>query len=347
MGFECPIPSGDGDRITLGHGGGGRLTSRLIHEYLLPALDNGHLRQLHDGAVLDFDSGSPLAMTTDSFVVTPPFFPGGDIGSLAVYGTLNDLAMCGARPLWLSLSLILEEGFALGKLRMILESIRNACRAAGVEVVTGDTKVVEKGKGDGVFINTTGIGRVLPGVRVSPDRVQVGDHILVNGPLAEHGICILSSREGLSFENPVSSDSANLWPLAEAVLRRVGEQVHVLRDATRGGLASVLHELISGRPVGVRLREAAVPVREQVRGACELFGLDPLYVANEGKLVAFVSPGASQMALEEMRGHPLGREAAIVGEVVGSHNGMVVLETIIGGRRIVDMISGEQLPRIC
>ncbi len=346
MAFECPATLDREENITLGHGGGGRLSARLIRDCLLPALDNPHLRPLHDGARLDFGE-SRLAFSADSFVVSPAFFPGGDIGSLAVHGTCNDLAMCGAKPLFLSLSLILEEGYPLADLRAVLESIRRACDAADVRIVTGDTKVVEKGKGDGVFINTSGIGRIHPRASIGADRIRPGDRILLSGPIAEHGVCILSTREGMAFESPIESDSAHLWPLVEGLLEAVGDQVRVLRDATRGGVASALNELLAGTSAGALLREEAIPLREEVRGACEIFGLDPLYVANEGKFVAFVAPEAAEDALAALRRHPLGRRAAVLGECVPSHPGLVVLRTRIGGSRVVEMISGEQLPRIC
>jgi hydrogenase expression/formation protein HypE len=344
--FECPLPVQAYDTITLGHGGGGKLTQRLIADLLLPMLGNSYLNQLHDGAVIPFGR-KKLAFSTDSFVVSPPFFPGGNIGHLAVHGTVNDLAMCGARPLYLSLAFILEEGFSVRSLAEIVDVIRNACEFLNVQVVTGDMKVVERGKGDGIFINTTGIGEVMRGIDIAPDRIRAGDRVVLNGPIAEHGIAILSVREGLSFETELKSDTAALWPLVEAILLVGGREVHALRDATRGGVASVLNELAQAAHVGMMIEEAQILVREDVKGACEILGLDPLYVANEGKLVAFVSPDACDDVLRLMRLHPLGREAQIIGEVVEANPGVVRLRTGLGGSRVVEMLSGDQLPRIC
>ncbi len=346
MGFECPLPIQDYDTVTLAHGGGGKVTHRLIEQILLPALDNPALRELHDGAVVSWQHGS-LALSTDSYVISPPFFPGGDIGSLAVHGTVNDLAMCGARPRYLSLAFILEEGFLLKDLWKILVSIRRACDEAELIVATGDTKVVEHGKGDGIFINTTGIGERVSGVEISPRRIEAGDRLLLSGSIAEHGIAIMSVREGLEFETALESDTAPLWPLVEAILERAGRQVHALRDATRGGVASVLNEMAMAAGVGIVLDEAAVPVRESVKGGCEILGLDPLYVANEGRFVAFVAADAADDVLAAMRDHPLGREACLVGEVVAEHPRVVRLRSRFGGSRVLDMMSGEQLPRIC
>ncbi len=344
--FQCPIPIQDYDAVTLAHGGGGKLTQKLIRDLFKPTLDNPFLAELHDGALLPAPTAR-LAMTTDSFVVSPPFFPGGNIGDLAVNGTLNDLAMCGARPRYLALSFILEEGFLLKDLWTILATIRERTLEAGVMVVTGDTKVVERGKGDGVFITTTGIGEILEGVDVRPSRIQPGDKILLSGPIAEHGMAIMSVREGLSFETELQSDTANLWPLVEALLQAGGMDVHALRDATRGGVASALNELAQASRTGIRIQEEAIPVREDVRGACEILGLDPLFVANEGRFVAFVRGNRAEELLAVLRAHPLGREAAIIGEVVDEHPGVVQMDTWLGGRRIVEMLSGEQLPRIC
>lgn len=346
MPFECPIPIQDYDTVTLAHGGGGKLTQKLITELFQPALDNPFLRELHDGAVVPWEDGQ-LALTTDSYVISPPFFPGGNIGSLAVHGTVNDLAMCGAQPLYLSLAFILEEGFRLKDLWEILVSIREAADRLGIQVVTGDTKVVERGKGDGIFINTTGIGRVLPGIHISPRRIRPGDKILLNGPIAEHGIAILSLREGLSFETSLESDTAALWPLVEKILSVGKDKVHALRDATRGGVASAVNELAQSAHVGMVLEESEIPVRDAVQGACEILGLDPLFVANEGKFLAFVDPEIAEEILEVMRADSLGREARIIGEVVDEHPGIVRLKTWLGGSRVVEMISGEQLPRIC
>jgi hydrogenase expression/formation protein HypE len=342
----CPIPISDYPHITLAHGGGGRLTQMLIEQMFVPAFANAALETLHDGAILDVSSAR-LAFSTDSFVVHPIFFPGGDIGSLAVHGTVNDLAMCGARPLALSSALILEEGLPMSDLWRIVQSMQNAARAVGVPIVTGDTKVVDRGKGDGVFINTAGIGIIPAHARVAPTRAQVGDVILINGAIAEHGIAIMSVREGLEFETQLRSDSAPLHDIVARVLDVAGEHVHVLRDPTRGGVASVLNEIAAQARVGIRLNEAAIPLADAVRGACEILGFDPLYVANEGKFIAIVAREVAEQVLATLRAHPLGKDAAIIGEVVAEHPGKVYLRSRIGGLRVVDMLSGEQLPRIC
>ncbi len=345
-GPSCPAPAGDGGTVLLGHGGGGTLSQRLLDEIFLPAFSNPALAALHDGARLDFPAGR-IAFSTDSFVVRPLFFPGGDIGSLAVHGTVNDLAMCGARPVALSAGFILEEGFPLEDLRRIVASMRGAAEAASVPIVTGDTKVVDRGKGDGVYVNTAGIGVVPDGIEIDPRRAAPGDAVLLSGPIADHGIAILSVREGLGFEGDVRSDSAALHGLAAAILAAGGASVRVLRDPTRGGVASALNEIAEASKTGIRLEERAIPVREAVRGACEILGLDPLYVANEGKCLAIVAPERADGVLAAMRAHPLGRDAVRIGEVVASPSGRVVLESAIGGTRIVDRMSGEQLPRIC
>jgi hydrogenase expression/formation protein HypE len=347
-GGSCPLPRSDHATVQMAHGGGGRMTRQLIEELLVPAFDNEILAQLHDGAVLGVDgSAGRLAFTTDSFVIRPLFFPGGDIGSLSVHGTINDLAMCGARPLALSCALILEEGFPLADLERVVASMRGAAAAAGVPVVTGDTKVVDRGKGDGVFVTTTGLGWVPEGVEISPGRARPGDVVLISGEIAVHGVAILSVREGLEFDTALESDSAALHDLVAELMERVGDAVHVLRDPTRGGVAAVAHEIAGQAGVGVRLREASLPLSDAVRGACEILGLDPLYVANEGKCLAVVAPEAAEEALEALRGHPLGCDAAAIGEVVEEHPGRVVLRSRIGGERVVDLLSGEQLPRIC
>ncbi|MEW5960451.1 MAG: hydrogenase expression/formation protein HypE [Chloroflexota bacterium] len=346
MGLQCPIPISDYPTILMAHGGGGRLTQMLIDRMFVPAFDNPTLETLHDGAILEAN-GTRLAFSTDSFVINPLFFPGGDIGSLAVHGTVNDLAMCGARPLGLSSALILEEGLPMADLWRVVQSMQQAAQAVGVPIVTGDTKVVDRGKGDGVFINTAGLGLIPAGVHVSPRRVRPGDVILINGAIAVHGIAIMSVREGLEFETTLQSDSAPLHDLVGRVLEAAGEQVHVLRDPTRGGLASTLNEIAGQARAGIRLDEASIPIWEQVRGACEILGLDPLYVANEGKALVIVAREVAGQALEIMRRHPLGQESAIIGEVVADHPGKVFLRSRIGGLRVVDMISGEQLPRIC
>jgi hydrogenase expression/formation protein HypE len=330
----------------MAHGGGGRLTQMLIDRMFVPTFDNPTLETLHDGAILEAN-GARLAFSTDSFVINPIFFPGGDIGSLAVHGTVNDLAMCGARPVGLSTALILEEGLPMEDLWRVVQSMQQAAREVGVPIVTGDTKVVDRGKGDGVFINTTGLGLIPAGVRVSPERARPGDLVLINGAIAVHGIAIMSVREGLEFGTTLESDSAPLHSLVETILDTAGEQVHVLRDPTRGGLASTLNEIAVQSKAGIRLQEASIPIWDQVRGACEILGLDPLYVANEGKALVIVAKEAAEQVLAAMQAHPLGREAAIIGELVDDHPGKVFLRSRIGGMRVVDMISGEQLPRIC
>lgn len=345
-GLQCPIPISDYPSVLLAHGGGGRLTQMLIERMFLPSFANPTLESLHDGAVLEIN-GARLAFSTDSFVISPLFFPGGDIGSLAVHGTVNDLAMCGAQPLGLSAGFILEEGLPMEDLWRVVRSVQRAAQEVGVPIVTGDTKVLDRGKGDGVFINTSGVGLIPAGVNISPRRARPGDLVLINGAIALHGIAIMSVREGLEFETALESDSAPLHGLVAGLLEAAGEQVHVLRDPTRGGLASALNEIAAQARVGVRLDESKLPLHEEVRGACEILGLDPLYVANEGKCLAIVAREAAGAVLEAMRAHPLGREAALIGEVVEDHPGKVFLRSRIGGQRVVDMISGEQLPRIC
>ncbi|HWD18258.1 MAG TPA: hydrogenase expression/formation protein HypE [Verrucomicrobiae bacterium] len=341
----CPLPINDHQEIVLGHGSGGKLTHRLIEKLILPAFRNPLLEPLHDGAVFPIN-GVKLAFSADSYVVKPIFFPGGDIGALAVHGTVNDLAMCGARPLYLSACFIIEEGFPMQDLWRILQSMRDAASAAGVSLVTGDTKVVDRGKGDQIFINTSGIGQVFPDVNIHPGRATVGDKIIVSGEIAVHGIAIMSVREGLEFETEIASDTAPLGGLVETIFAAT-RNVHVLRDPTRGGVTSAVSEIAEAAKVGIRLQEQALPLSEEVKGACEILGLDPLYVANEGKLLAVVPAAEADRVLAAMRGHPLGRHAAVIGEVVADHPGMVIMKTRIGGTRVVDMLSGEQLPRIC
>lgn len=343
--LSCPLPLTTKDKVLLGHGSGGQLTQTLIREVFLPAFDNPTLAQLNDQAVVSIN-GFRLALTTDSFVVKPLFFPGGDIGSLAVHGTVNDLAMGGARPLYLTAAFILEEGLPWATLEQVAASMRCAAAAASVEIVTGDTKVVEKGSGDGLFINTTGVGLVPKGVRLSADQARPGDRILLSGTIGDHGIAILAQREGLAFESAVQSDSAPLHTLVEVMLT-ASPTLRCLRDPTRGGLSSALNEIAQQSGVGMRLEEDAIPVRDEVQGACELLGLDPLYVANEGKLVAIVAPEAAASVLAAMRTHPLGREARLVGSVTAENPGLVTMRTRIGTTRIVDMLAGDQLPRIC
>ena len=345
-GAACPIPISDYPTILMAHGGGGRLTQMLIEKMFAPAFADPNLETLHDGAFLDV-AGSRLAFSTDSFVIRPLFFPGGTIGSLAVHGTVNDLAMCGARPLALSAGLILEEGLPMQDLWTIVGSMKAAALAARVPIVTGDTKVVDRGKGDGVYVNTTGIGVVVPGARISPKRARAGDVVILSGSMAVHGIAIMSVREGLEFETELRSDTAPLWDLVEPVLASLGAHVHVLRDPTRGGVATTLNEIAATASCGIVLDERALPVREEVAGACEILGLDPLYVANEGVCLALLARETADEALAILRGHPLGREATIIGEVVADHPGAVWLKTRIGGTRIVDVLTGEQLPRIC
>lgn len=342
----CPIPISDYPTVQLAHGGGGKLSQILIEGMFAKTFHSPELEVLHDGAVLGVGGGR-LAFSTDSFVISPYFFPGGDIGSLAVHGTVNDIAMCGARPLAISVGFILEEGLPMEHLWRIVQSIQRAAAAVGVTVVTGDTKVVDKGKGDGVYINTTGLGLVPDGVDISPLRVRVGDKVLVSGEIAVHGIAIMSVREGLEFETRLESDSAALYPLVARILEVGGEAVHVLRDPTRGGVASALNEIAGRSQTGIRLDEQDIPSSDEVRGACEILGFDPLYVANEGKCLTIVEATRAEAVLAAQRSHPLGRRAAIIGEVVDEHPGRVVLRSRIGGERIVDMLSGEQLPRIC
>ncbi len=343
--LQCPLPTSQYREVLLAHGGGGRLMHQLLEGLFLPAFSEGREPNRHDGAVLAV-GGARLAFTTDSYVVQPLFFPGGDIGSLAVNGTVNDLAMCGARPLYLSAGFILEEGLPLETLARIAGTMRDAARAASVHLVTGDTKVVDRGKGDGVFINTSGLGVVEHGLDIGPGSVRPGDAVLLNGDLGRHGIAIMVAREGLAFESEIESDCA---PLADLVgrLLEAGQVLHCLRDATRGGLASVLVEIAQAAGLAVRIRERAIPVREDVRGACELLGFDPLYVANEGRFAVFLPAAQADRALEIMRAHPLGAEAANIGEVLEGPAGLVTMTSAIGGSRVVDMLSGEQLPRIC
>ncbi|MBI4597628.1 MAG: hydrogenase expression/formation protein HypE [Candidatus Omnitrophica bacterium] len=343
--LACPIPLTDYPTVLLGHGGGGKLTQQLIERLMLPAFNNPWLGMRHDGAVMDLQ-GVRLAFTTDSYVVQPLIFPGGDIGRLAVNGTVNDLAMCGACPLWLSLGFILEEGLPMETLWRVIQSIQHAAKSANVSVVTGDTKVVEKGKGDGLFINTSGVGVVPAGVVIAPSQVRAGDAVLLSGDLGRHGIAIMAVREGLNFETTIESDTA---PLADLVARLLAAkmQVHCLRDLTRGGLASGLIEIAHAAKVSIDIDETVLPIQEEVRGACELLGLDPLYVANEGRCVAFVAADDASRALELMRSHPLGRDATLIGYVADAAPSQVTVHNAIGSQRMLDLFSGEQLPRIC
>jgi hydrogenase expression/formation protein HypE len=343
--LSCPIPIGDYPNSLLAHGGGGMLTRQLLEKLFLPAFDNPALASRHDGAVLEV-GGARLAFTTDGHVVRPLFFPGGDIGSLAVYGTANDLAMCGARPLWLSAAFIVEEGLPTETLARVVASMREAARVAGVQLVTGDTKVVERGKGDGLYLATAGIGLVEHALEISPASVRPGDAILVSGDLGRHGIAIMACREGLELETTIESDCAPLWGLVQALLAE-NVRVHCLRDLTRGGLAAALCEIALATGLDLRLDERAIPVGEVVRGACELLGLDPLHVANEGRLVAFVQAEDAERAFNLMTNHPAASGPALVGHVVGKGSGQVVLTSPIGATRVLTMPSGEQLPRIC
>ena len=342
---SCPIPHGDYAHILLAHGGGGRLMHQLIEQTIVPVFRNPVLEVRHDSAVLEI-AGVRLAFTTDGYVVRPLFFPGGDIGTLAVNGTVNDLAMSGARPLYLSASFVLEEGLPVETLQRILASMRRAADAADVQIVTGDTKVVDRGKGDGIFITTAGVGRIDHSLAITPTSVQPGDAILLSGDVGRHGMAVMAVREGLAFETTIESDCA---PLAGMVtdLLSAGIAVHCLRDLTRGGLASALIEIAEAAKVQIHIREVAVPVGEEVRGACEILGFDPLYVANEGRFVSFVPSDQAERALSILRSHPIGKDAAIIGVVAEKPAGLVTIESQIGATRIVDMLSGEQLPRIC
>jgi hydrogenase expression/formation protein HypE len=342
--WSCPLPALTSDQILLAHGDGGKLMHQLLESVFFPALaDPSHNR--HDGAVVEIN-GTRLAFTTDSYVVRPLVFPGGTIGDLAVYGTVNDLAMCGAKPLFLSTGFILEEGLSIETLRQVVASMREASRRAGVALVTGDTKVVDKGKGDGIFINSAGVGVVETYLDISPKSVQPGDAVLVSGDLGAHGIAVLSVREGLEFEAPVLSDAAPLWAPVKALLD-AGLELHCLRDLTRGGLSSALNEIATDRAVAMRVEESAIPVSEIVKGACEMLGLDPLYVACEGRFAAFLPEQQCGRALELLHGFESCRLAARVGLVQESPAGTVLLRSRIGGNRVLDMLSGEQLPRIC
>lgn len=342
---SCPLPVSAKNTVQLAHGGGGRVMQEFIQDVFVRAFQNPMLESLHDGATWPVEKGT-LAFTTDSYVVHPLFFPGGDIGSLAVNGTINDLAMCGAKPLYLSAGFILEEGLSMEVLQRVVNSMAEAARAAGVPIVTGDTKVVDRGKGDGIFINTSGVGVVPIGVRVLPTLIQPGDAILVSGDLGSHGVAVLSVREGLTFDGNVESDSAPLHHIV-ADLIETGIELHCLRDLTRGGLASVLNELAAAAKIGITVEESAVPVSEPVRGACELLGLDPLYVANEGRFVAIVPASQAEAALAVMHRHKAASQAAHIGTVTDRDSPMVVLGTVVGTHRILDLLSGEQLPRIC
>ena len=344
--WTCPIPLRDYPTIVMGHGGGGKLGIELVEHLFLPAFRNPALENLGDAAVFDLH-GARLAMTTDSFVVRPLFFPGGSIGDLAVNGTVNDLAVSGAEPGLLTASFILEEGLPLAQLSAIVENMARAAAAAGVKIVTGDTKVVERGHGDGCYINTAGVGMLRTGVAVGPQRAQVGDAVIVSGTLGDHGMAIMSVREGLQFDSPIRSDCAALNGMIAAVLSEAGCAVHAMRDPTRGGLASTLNEIAAASDVGIVIDEAKVPVRPEVQAACELLGLDPVYVANEGKAVFFVAQEAAERVVAVLHAHSRGREAAHIGQVTGDHRRMLVARTTLGAKRVIPMQIGEQLPRIC
>jgi len=342
--LACPLPVTERKTVVLGHGSGGKLTAQLIRDLILPAFDNPLLNRLDDQAVLEA-GGARIAFTTDGFVVTPLFFPGGDIGKLAVHGTINDLAMSGAVPLALSAALIIEEGFSMDELRRVVASMAEAARAAGVPIVTGDTKVVPHGAADGMFVTTSGVGLVPAGVNISAGNARPGDRILLSGTIADHGMAVMAQREGLEFEGAIESDTAALHRLV-AAMTAAGE-IHALRDPTRGGLGATLVEIAAAARIGVEAHARAIPVKEPVRAACELLGIDPLFVANEGKLAAFVPPESAARVLAAMRAMPEGRDAVEIGEAVAAHPGMVLLKTEIGGTRVVDLPFGEQLPRIC
>jgi len=353
--MACPIPLSNHEHVALGHGSGGTLTAELIARLFLPELGNQVLNALEDQAIVNLDdhwapdNGAKLprlAFTTDSFVVRPLFFPGGDIGKLAVNGTINDLAVGGATPKFLAAAFILEEGLPLADLRRIVLSMGQACHDANVLLVTGDTKVVDRGKGDQVFITTSGIGLVPGGRHLSIGNARPGDRVLISGTIGDHGITIVSLRDGIEFETDLQSDTAPLHDLTRVMLEAC-PNIRCMRDPTRGGLSSTVNELAHASKVGVKLDEAALPIRHEVHAACEMLGLDPMYVANEGKLVAVVAREDSERLLEKMRSHPLARDAAIIGEVVGEHPGMVTMRSLIGGERVVTMLAGEQLPRIC
>lgn len=345
MQLNCPLPASQGDIITLGHGSGGLLTHQLLQREVFDLLQNDWLDQQHDGAT--FSLHGKVAFSTDSYVVSPLFFPGGNIGDLAINGTVNDLAMCGAMARYLSLSFIIEEGLEIALLRKVLQSIKTAAQSAGVAIVTGDTKVVERGKGDQLFINTSGIGHIHPGAKIHHNRIVPGDVVIVSGEIATHGMAIMSVRKGLEFETAVCSDTRPLNEMVMKLLDTYGEQVKFLRDPTRGGLGSVLNEMTEATKLGVMMEEATLPVNEQVAAACEMLGLDPLYVANEGIFVLIAGREVASACLNTLRSMKGGEQAAIIGTVTKENAGKVVLESRIGGHRVVNFLPGEQLPRIC
>jgi hydrogenase expression/formation protein HypE len=342
---SCPIPVTEYPEIVLAHGGGGGLTHQLIEKMILPSFANPFLNARHDGAVVNVGS-SRIAFTTDSYVVNPHFFPGGDIGALAVNGTVNDLAMCGARPLYLSAGFILEEGFPMDDLWRVITSMKQNAEDVGVKLITGDTKVVDKGNGGGIFINTSGIGIIQSGLTISPEYILPGDSLILSGDLGRHGIAVMSAREGMEFERPIESDTAALMRPVQSLID-AGINVHCLRDLTRGGLATALVEVAEVAGVEVRIDEAVIPVSEAVRGASEIMGFDPLYVANEGRFVVFVSGEEEGRALEVLSADRVSQNACLIGHVFDGEAGLVTSKTMIGGHRALDMLSGEQLPRIC
>lgn len=343
--LQCPLPQLDFDIITLGHGGGGLLTNRLLDKAIFELFDNEKLQTRHDGAVLSF--GQKVAFSTDSFVISPVFFPGGNIGELAVNGTVNDVAMCGASPRYISLALIIEEGLPVTELWDILVHVKAAAEKAGVWIVTGDTKVVERGKGDKIFINTTGVGEMHPNADISTNNVKQGDKIIVSGNVATHGMAIMSVRKGLEFETSIESDTCNLNHTIGHLLDEFGSQIHLMRDPTRGGVASTLNEIARDTQLGIDIAQDAIPIDTRVDSACEILGLDPLYVANEGVFISFVDSSVADAYLKKLQSLEFGENSAIIGEVVADHPNKVVLTSKIGGKRVVNMQVGEQLPRIC
>ncbi len=343
--ISCPLPVMNHSTIQMGHGSGGRLSAELIEKLFLPRFGNRFLDRLEDQAVLDISKGR-IAYSTDTFVVNPIFFPGGDIGSLAVNGTVNDLAMCGANPKYLSAAFILEEGLPMADLHAILLSMEESAKNAGVEIVTGDTKVVDRGSCDKIFINTSGIGVIPPGVEISAANIREGDAIILSGTIADHGMAVMTSREGLSFQSSIRSDCAALNDLIDAMLNTV-KTIHAMRDPTRGGVAATLNEWAKASGAGIVIEEKSIPVRPEVRGACEILGIDPLYVANEGKLLAAVPADQAETVLNAMRNHPLGKNAVIIGRAAKEHPGIVGIRTMLGVERVLDMPLGELLPRIC
>ncbi len=343
--FRCPLPKLDFDVITMAHGSGGLMTQRLLQSGVFDLLKNDQLDEQHDGALLPL-SGT-VAFSTDSYVISPIFFPGGNIGELAVNGSVNDLAMCGAIPKYLSLAFILEEGLRIDEFWEVLVSIREAARRAGITIVTGDTKVVEKGKGDKMFINTSGVGELHPKANITYRRVKPGDQVIVSGNIATHGIAIMSKRQGLEFETTIASDTAPLNHIVRSILDTAGEAIHFMRDPTRGGVATVMNELAGQSKLGIALRQQALPLDEQVEGACEMLGLDPLYVANEGIFLSVVDPSVADRVLATLQADDLGKNARIIGEISSEHPGQVVLQSSVGGRRVVNYLTGDQLPRIC